>query len=86
MENPENINVSMGELKVNERSIKNINLINNSKVPVTLDFDVFDQIQKLMKFNIHFNTSQLHIASKSMNSLDIVFSPKQRIRNFTIPI
>ena len=44
LENPENINVNMGELKVNERNIKNINIINNSKVPVTLDFDVFDQI------------------------------------------
>lgn len=86
LENPENININMGELKVNERSIKNVNLINNSKVPVTLDFDVLDQMSKLMKLNIHFNTTKLHIGAKSINSLDIIFSPKTRIRNFTIPI
>lgn len=86
LENPENFNVNFGELKPFERSIKNINVINNSKVPVTLDFEINEQMGKLRELEVHLNPHQLHIPAKSMATLDFVFSPKTRLRNFSLPV
>ena len=86
LEKPQDINLDMGELRPYQKCNKEIKIFNNSKVPVYMNFDYEDQLSKLFGMSIGISPKMLFIAQRSFAVLDIIFTPKNRLRNFTLPL
>ena len=86
LENPQDINIDYGTLKPLQTSTKTVKLVNNSKVPVQLNFNTGNQLASFFNLGLSVNPSSLYIPQKSAASVEVGFSPKQRISNFDLPL
>ena len=82
LENPQDINSDFGTLKPHQNVSKQIKILNHSKVPINMNFDINKQLANFFHYGLIINPSSVYIPSKSNETLEIRFNPKQRLTNF----
>lgn len=86
LENPQDIDLDYSTLKPGQTASRSTRIINNSKVPVQLSFNVNNQLATFFNMGLTVNPSSLYIPQKSGSNVEIIFNPKQRISNFNVPL
>ncbi|EGR29178.1 hypothetical protein IMG5_161280 [Ichthyophthirius multifiliis] len=83
LENSQDQNIDFGVVRVKDESSKIVKVSNQSRKPITITFDVEDQLSELAKTYIHVTPSnEFQILPREIKDIEITFHPELRLHQF----
>ena len=83
LERTEDQNIDFGVVRVGKESYRQTTIVNLSKKPVTLTFDVDEQMEALKKNYLTIHPSnEFTINPREKKEIELTFSPKIRLHAF----
>jgi hydrocephalus-inducing protein len=86
LSNPQDMLTDFGVTHLGSKQSRPISLKNFSKLPMSVRFDVDDQLAKMAALGLSLSPTTLSLPKRAQESVEVTYFPQQRQRQFHLPV